>query len=184
MWSQWGLLLRSGGEGGDQSRPHVSAAVIYLEFRLYSSPCCHSVPSPGHITRPLLCIPPLQPPMIDVSREAPQGGAKRSYIPHIMPRGRSQTLTLLAVLLLLLPPGQPVLYTTTARGWSESEITPHISHSHLFSSSSSFFLRGGGNFLAGRSCFGSLRHISRSRVQFMLVNQQQPSSLFTHALLQ
>lgn len=161
----------------------MSAAVIYLEFRLYSSPCCHSVPSPGHITQSLLCIPPLQPPMIDVSREAPQGGAKRSYIPHIMPRGRSQTLTLLAVLLLLLlPPGQPVLYTTTARGWSESEITPHVSHRHLFSSSSSFFW-GGDNFLAGRSCFGSLRHITRSRVQFMLVNQQQPSSLFTHALL-
>lgn len=65
--------------------------------------------------------------MIDVSREAPQGGAKRSSIPYIMPRGRSQTLTLAVLLLLLLPPCQLVLYTTSARGWSEWDNSTHLS---------------------------------------------------------
>lgn len=81
----------------------------------------------SHISQLLLCIPLL---MIDVSWEAPQGGAKWSYsIFPIMSRRRSLTLMLSA----MLPPAQPVLYMTKARGWSEwNKSSLLISRCHLF----------------------------------------------------
>lgn len=96
----WVLPLRSRGE--TEADLMCQPPLFILESRLYSSSRCHSEPSP-HLPRPLPPASRLLSPVIDASREAPQGGAKRSYIPNHVAGAESDPLLL---------PAQPVLYMT------------------------------------------------------------------------
>lgn len=95
-WSprgQLGLLLRSEGE--------AKADLLLFIWSSGSIHHCESLESPAATTSPSFSTESLSySPMIDVSREAPQGGAKWSYsIFPIMSRRRSLTLMLFAMLL-------------------------------------------------------------------------------------
>lgn len=137
FWSQWGLLLGSGGGGvGGWSRPRVSAAVIYLEFRLYSSPCCHSVPSPGsvrqHPASPL--HPTVTAQWSTFHERLLKVGLNGLIFPTSCRVGGVRLSRLLCCCCCCCCRLASLYCTRHQREDGVSEITPHTSHSHPFSS--------------------------------------------------